>query len=75
MSNPDIEILKADIEHLLDLIDEHGDAIMDNSIHAWMEQVSEVSARIRRILAQPTDSTSLQQTRSMNKDPKSTRED
>jgi len=77
MSN---EVLKGDIEILCTL----AEAMATDIIGEWpedrnetrrAEQAIEIIERIRRNLADPTDATSLHQTRSMNKDPRSLREE
>lgn len=81
MSNPDLEILKADIEMLLDLIDEHDTECVDGMLAVaegevpWHKEVQAVSARLRRILDSPADDSHVRESRQMNKDPRSLRED
>lgn len=76
MSNPDLEVLKADIEAICDLATKAArklEGLQEES--SLPEDIDFVVHRIRRNIADPTDMKSLHQTRTMNKNPMSNRED
>lgn len=76
MSNPDLEVLKADVETLCDLVVKiESNYWSEDPIAPDLTDALEIVGRIRRILDSPTDVVGLQQSRRMNKDPKSNRDE
>lgn len=71
MSNPDLEVLKGDIEMLCTMIMDLN--VTDGGCCVTPKMVRLVK-RIRRNIANPTDASYLHETRAMNIDPRSNRE-
>lgn len=77
MADPD-PILMADVEalcELVDVLDNHDQKYGPDAVDEFCIKARPIVKRIRRIMVDPVDDSHLQESREMNKNPHSNRED